>query len=74
MFNAQAVSMENWSPPCPSATHADSYPRSSASRTHSTTSGGDIPPPVNATPSLSMANLENPRYRQPRPVTAYSAF
>jgi hypothetical protein len=46
---AQAARIANWSPPWPSATQADSYPRSSASRTHSTISAGGSPP-LNPTP------------------------
>src|SRR5436853_4686276 len=48
---AQAAKTANWSPPCPSATHADSYPSVSASFTHATISAG-LGPPENAMPSL----------------------
>ena len=50
VWTAQAASTANWSPPCPSVTQALSYPRSSASFTHSTISGG-VSPPLKATPS-----------------------
>src|SRR5262245_2081777 len=46
---AQAPRIANWSPAWPSAIHADSYPRSSASLTHSTTSEG-ARPRLNPTP------------------------
>ena len=44
VWTAQAASTANWSPPWPSVTQALSYPRSSASFTHSTISGGVSPP------------------------------
>ena len=44
---------ENWSPPWPSATQADSYPSSSATFTHSTISWGGVPP-ENPTPIRSI--------------------
>ena len=49
---AMAVRMANWSPACPSATHADSYPNSSASTAHSTISKGSNPR-ENPTPTRS---------------------
>src|SRR5216684_7029290 len=56
VWAAQAANTANWSPPCPSATHADSYPSASASLTHSTISAG-LGPPENAIPILLILNL-----------------
>src|SRR6266404_2942264 len=64
---AQAANTANWSPPCPSATHADSYPSASASFTHSTISAG-LGPPENAIPSLSIPYL--PQIRSERELIA----